>query len=461
MNLDNKLNKNALSLTTKLNSLGFKTYFVGGCVRDLLSNESPHDWDICTTATPDEIKKIFSSQILSTIGEKYGTIVVKIEDDAFEITTLRIDGDEYINNRKPDKVYFTESIDIDLSRRDFTINAMAIDTSNFKLIDPFNGEKDLKSKIIRCVGEANKRFSEDALRIIRAMRFAITKQMQIEKLTSEAMLLQANLLNTISKERITTELQKMLCCEYPISNVFTKYQKIIGVIIPEMVPCFNFDQHSPYHIHDVYQHIIHTVDNAETDDVCTKMALLLHDIGKPSVYTIDEAGCGHFYKHGKASYDIAKEVLYNDFRFEKKQIEDILTLVVHHDIHLVPTDAFIKRCIKQWGEDNFLRLLRIRQADLDDHVWGHFIQEQSDMVILLQERYCQLKDINNEKFTLKQLAINGNDIQNILHEKPGKKIGIILNILYEDVINDVLPNEKTVLEKRTVEINYTLLKEND
>lgn len=288
--------KGARAVLLNLRYENHEAYVVGGCVRDSLLGKEPKDWDICTSATPDEVKELMHRRGIKTIdtGLQHGTVTVDMGTvGKYEVTTFRIDGN-YTDGRHPDYVEFTESIYKDLSRRDFTINAMAYNSAG--LIDPFHGRDDLQAGIIRCVGNPDERFEEDALRILRALRFAATYGFSIEEQTAAAIHKDAWMLKRIAAERINGELCKMLLGD-GILNVLLNFSDVIATIIPEMEPCIGFEQNNKYHQYTVYEHIAHAVANYKGTDVSVKVALLLHDIGKPQCYTEDENG-GHFHGHG-------------------------------------------------------------------------------------------------------------------------------------------------------------------
>lgn len=426
-----------------------EAYVVGGCVRDSLLGLEPKDWDICTSATPEEMKEYFTRCSVRTVdtGLKHGTITVDMEQSGkYEVTTFRIDGD-YSDNRHPDSVEFTDSIYKDLSRRDFTINAMAFNQAG--LVDPFHGREDLENGVIRCVGNPDDRFNEDALRILRAMRFASTYGFTIEENTSQSIHRNKKLLRNIAAERIQSELCKMLCGK-GVLNVLLEYNDVITTIIPEMKPCVGFDQNNRFHEYNVYEHIAHAVSNYDGDDVVVKMALLLHDIGKPHCYTVDYKG-GHFYGHGVFSHDISEKVL-TKLRFDNKSKSDILELVLHHDAIIEPTAKTVRRWLNKIGEKQFARLLNIRMADIRAHAKGtqeSRIERCASLDVLLEEAIK-----NNQCFKLKDLQIDGHDVMSLLDIPAGKEVGTVLNSVLEQVINGDLPNERTALVRYLVEKSF-------
>ena len=305
MKFDIKIPKDVASIIDQLDEHGYDAYVVGGCVRDSILGRTPNDWDICTSATPDQMIAIFEDYEVIPTGLQHGTITIVINHTPYEITTFRIDG-KYLDNRRPDKVSFTTDIVQDLSRRDFTMNSMAYNPK-VGLVDPYNGQQDIQSKVIRCVGNADDRFNEDALRIIRALRFASVYGFEISSDTAQSIHNNAGLLNNIAVERINVELCKLLCGK-GVLDILLNYSDVIATIIPEIKPCIGFNQNNRYHQYTIYDHIAHAVSNYTGQDIIVKVALLLHDIGKPLCYTEDENG-GHFYGHGEPSRDIAEEVV--------------------------------------------------------------------------------------------------------------------------------------------------------
>lgn len=280
-----------------LNKNGFEAYAVGGCVRDSLLGKTPHDWDMCTNALPEEICESFKDFHVIETGLKHGTVTVRIEHNSIEITTYRTDG-EYIKHRKPEQVKFVSNLEEDLSRRDFTINALAFSEKS-GIVDLFGGVEDLKNGVIRCVGKSERRFDEDALRILRALRFSSTYAFEIEENTSLAIHKMKDLLLEISHERVREELLKILCGKN-VLEILENYKDVIFTIIPELAPTLDFEQHSPHHIYDVYHHIIHSVENVENRRDL-RLVMLLHDVGKPKTFTIDDEGVGHFKTHPTVS----------------------------------------------------------------------------------------------------------------------------------------------------------------
>lgn len=429
-----------LFILQELYNYGYEAYIVGGCVRDKLLNREPHDYDICTSATPDEIIKTFPNEEIIPTGLKHGTVTIIANGEPIEVTTFRIDG-EYSDNRRPDKVEFTTNLIEDLKRRDFTINAMAYSPFT-DLIDPFNGQEDLKNKIIRCVGNPNDRFEEDALRILRAMRFASVYNFSIDNKTAKSIHQNKDRLLNIAAERIQSELCKMLTGK-GILNILLEYSDTMAIIIPELKPCIGFNQNNRFHEFTIYDHIAHAVSNCKTIDPVVNVSLLLHDIGKPCCYTEDHNG-GHFYGHGVYSHDLAEKAL-TRLRFDNKSRNDILELVLYHDAVIEPTPKTVRKWLNKIGEKQFMRLLDIRMADILAHkkdTQNSRIDRCIALGIIANEIIEQ-----NQCFKLNDLVINGYDIMNLCDIKEGKDVGYILNNVLDAIINGSIKNERPAIIK--------------
>jgi len=418
-----------------LNNNGYEAFVVGGCVRDRMLNKYPHDWDICTSAKPFEVIDCFKGYRVIEIGLRHGTVTVLASHIPYEITTYRIDGD-YSDNRRPDSVEFTSDIKEDLSRRDFTINAMAYNPED-GLIDPFNGIQDIEAKLIRCVGNANHRFQEDALRILRAIRFSVKLGFEIGNETYAAMLENKSRMRNVSVERINAELSKTLVADKPVLECFNRCRDIIAEFIPEFIPCFDFDQNNPYHDSDVYNHILRAVDSYHGNDLIVKLSLLFHDIGKPDCYSEDEHG-GHFIGHGIVSSKKANEIL-KRLRFDNETIKSVTELVLYHDSIIAPNNKTIKRWLNKIGEVQLGRLIDIRtsdilaQADIDR---SDRIENQNELWklfdVIIKEEQC---------FSLKDLSVDGNDLIKIGY-KQGAELGSALQRLLSSVIANEIENNK-------------------
>lgn len=426
----------AIILDTLSNN-GFEAYVVGGCVRDSLLGITPKDWDICTSATPQEVEQCFSGRRIIETGIQHGTVTVVVGGVGFEVTTFRTDG-TYSDNRRPDSVAFVKEIEADLARRDFTMNAMAYNDT-VGLVDPFGGEKSLREKLISCVGNADDRFNEDALRIMRALRFASTFGFSIDEQIGTAIHKNASLLNNIAVERINAELCKMLLGK-GILRVLLDYDDVITTIIPEMQECIGFEQNNKYHQYTIYEHIAHAVSNYQGDDVCTLVALLLHDIGKPLCYSEDENG-GHFHGHGIPSFSIAQNVL-ERMKFDSKSQHDIAELVLYHDSTIEPTPRTVRRWLNKIGEEQFRRLMDIRLADIQAHAEGtqeSRIKRRNDALALANEIIA-----SRQCFSMKDMAINGNDVMSDGIPE-GRMVGSALNAALDAVIAGAVENQKDIL----------------
>ena len=419
----------------RLHENGYEAYIVGGCVRDNLLGKVPHDWDVATSATPDEMRKVFRGRPIYDTGIQHGTLTIVSNDfTPYEVTTFRVDG-AYSDNRHPDSVAFSKSMAEDMCRRDFTVNALAYnddigvqDVSGLGVSDTQNG-------IIRCVGNPDDRFNEDALRIMRALRFASTYKFTIHEDTAASIHRNAALLKNIAAERIQWELCQMLCGE-GVLQVLLDYSDIIATIIPEIQPCIGFEQNNRYHRYTVYDHISHAVANYTGYDVSVKVALLLHDIGKPLCYTEDENG-GHFYGHGAPSHDIA-EVVLNRLRFDTRTKKEVLELVLYHDSVIEPTTKVVKRWLNKIGKHRLSQLIEVRYADIRAHSEG---TQQSRL-----DRCAAVSAIMDEIieqqscFSIKDLRINGNDVMSI-GVPQGKRVGEILIRLLDGVIAGEIEND--------------------
>lgn len=414
-------------------------YVVGGCVRDSLLCKEPHDWDICTSAKPEKVCEMLCEVGVRTIetGLQHGTVTACLGDGDYEITTYRVDG-EYTDGRHPDKVEFVDDISADLARRDFTINAMAYNDYS-GLVDPYGGWSDLNDGIIRCAGNPDDRFTEDALRILRALRFASTYGFKIEEGTADSIHRNRWLLKRISAERIQSELVKMLCGK-GILDILLEYSDVVAVIIPELEPCIGFDQNNKFHIYTVYDHIAHAVSNYTGDDISVKIALLLHDIGKPQCYTEDSNG-GHFYGHAVPSRDIAEKVL-NRLKFDNKTKNEVLELVLFHDATIAATKKTVRRWLNMVGYEQLVRLMEIRRADILAHAPGTTDARLSDRDKILEIANEVIAE--QECFQIKDLAVNGYDIMS-LGVPSGPTVGSVLKHLLEQVLDENIENEHDAL----------------
>lgn len=418
-----------------LEKAGFEAYIVGGCVRDTIMNRISHDTDITTNAFPEQIIEVFKDYKTIPTGIKHGTITIIANDTPYEITTYRIDG-KYSDSRRPDSVKFTANLHEDLARRDFTVNAIAMDSQG-RISDPFNGVNDIHNKIIRCVGSPEKRFSEDALRIMRAIRFSSQLGFEIEKNTAEAIHKMKNLLKNISRERIREELDKLICGKNAI-NVLLEYSDIITTIIPEFEKCIGFNQHSPYHKYTVWEHIAHSINFAPQDKIQIRRALFFHDIAKPICAKFDDTGRGHFYNHAQIGSEMTKDIM-KRLRYDNDSITIVSTLIAHHSDKIL-TNKNIKKLISVIGDELFIELIEMKKCDnsaKNDFVRDNNIQLEK----ILSETYKIIE--NNECRNLHMLAVNGSDLINI--GLKGAEIGNALKELLNLVIEEKLPNKHDIL----------------
>ncbi len=419
----------------KLADSGFQAFLVGGCVRDMILGRDIHDHDITTDALPEQVMNVFSGFTTVPTGLKHGTVTVLVNGEPFEITTFRIDG-EYSDSRRPKSVSFTRNLTDDLARRDFTINAIAMDIDG-NISDPFHGCDDIKNKIIRCVGEPSMRFNEDALRILRAVRFSSVLGFEIEKNTSDALMNLRKNLDNISRERIRDELDKLICGKNLVP-VMLGYREIIAQIIPEMRPCFDFDQKSHFHMYDVYEHIVRTIDSAPQDSVLFRRTMLFHDIGKPPKFTVDENGEGHFKGHAKISADMCRDIMKN-LRYDNNSIEQTCLLVAHHS-DKIHNDIQIKKLVSEIGEDNFFMLMQIKR--FDNYGKCPFVLKEFEE---FERHENALREFikNNDCMHISQLEINGNDLVNMGFR--GKAVGDMLKNILNMIIEGNLENKRDIL----------------
>lgn len=420
----------------KLNKAGFSAYVVGGAVRDALRGQIPHDYDLCTSATPEQMKDVFNRERIIETGISHGTITVLIDNKPLEITTFRKES-EYTDCRRPDSISFVKTIDEDLSRRDFTVNAIAYSPYD-GFIDLFNGRSDLENNILKAVGDADKRFSEDALRILRGLRMISEYGFEIEPKTKNALKERANLLLNISVERISSELMRILCGRY-VGRVLREFTDVFGVVLPEILPMKGLDQRNSHHIYDVLEHSIRAVEQVKAEPAL-RFAALYHDTGKPDCMSIDENGRGHFYAHPK----ISKK--HTELRTEKLKLsnalsDEIIFLVEHHDNFIKDEPHIIRKKLAKFGEQRFRNLIRLQKADCI----ARGTHEEYLTCFISIERL--VNEVINEKpcLTVKSLAVNGYDLINLGFK--GKQIGDILNKMLGFVIENPQDNRKETLLK--------------
>lgn len=414
---------------------GFEAFVVGGAVRDFLLGKMPNDFDIATNATPEKIKSIFFDCKCFFVGEKFGTITIVFDDGNVEVTTFRRDGD-YIDHRHPTQVEFSNNLIDDLSRRDFTINAMAYGLKT-GIVDFFGGQGDLKNKIVKTVGEPKKRFFEDGLRILRAIRFASVLDFQVESKTEQAIFEKKSLLKSISAERIFAEFSKMLLGN-GIGHILIDYIDVLGVFLPEILPMKNFDQHSKHHCHDVLTHTAIAVQSAPCD-LTLRLAMLFHDSGKPATFSIDENGNGHFYGHAKVSKQIAISAL-KRLKASKNLIQNVAKLVEFHDIEIIDDKKHIKRLLSKFGEKFVFDLIAVQIADNAGQLPLH-----AERPAQFEHAKQIVKQIvaENDCFSLKKMAINGNDVKSFGYV--GKQIGDVLQKCLNAIVCGNLTNKREKL----------------
>ena len=418
----------------RLESAGFATYLVGGCVRDAYLNLQPHDFDITTAALPEQTEAVFHDCKLVTAGKKHGTIGVVTDCGVVEITTFRTEGD-YSDSRHPQWVKFVPRIEEDLARRDFTIGAMAYSPTR-GFADPFGGRSDLDNQILRAVGNPAARFEEDALRILRGVRFAARFDLQPEAETKAAMTALSPTLEKIARERIFEELSRFLLCA-KAAHLLT-FAPILAAAIPEIAPTIGFDQRSPHHAYDIFTHTAH-VTAAVPAELPLRWAALLHDIGKPASFTTDETGRGHFYGHAKQSAEIADGIL-RSLKAPTALREEVVFLISQHMTRLEADKKLLRRRISRLGADSIQKLLALQEADMGSKGTGKAeeMQQFPEIRALLAEIEAE-----NACLSLKSLAVNGNDL--IKLGITGRKIGETLNFLLEQVIDETLPNDRQTL----------------
>lgn len=417
-----------------LEAAGHEAWCVGGCVRDALLGRAPEDWDVTTSALPEETMAAFGDRALPT-GLKHGTVTVRAAGGGVEVTTYRLDG-AYRDHRRPESVAFTRSLEEDLARRDFTVNAMALDLRG-ALRDPFGGRADLERRLLRCVGDPDRRFQEDALRILRGMRFAAVLGLEEDGETRRAVDRNRELLREIAPERIQIELVKLLCGRCA-REALDRHPLVIGAFWPEILPMVRFDQRNIHHCYDVWEHS--TAALANTPPVPElRCAALLHDVGKPSTFTLDGNGVGHFYGHAKASVALADGML-RRLRFPNDFRERVVRLVDWHDRDIPRTDKGVRRALRLLGEEELRLLLDLKRADNLAQAAAYRGRQleidRGEAILdrLLAEDAC---------FSLRQLAVNGNDLMALGLRGPA--VGQALEKLLSRVVDGELPNDRAAL----------------
>lgn len=429
-----------VKILSKLRTNGHSAYIVGGCIRDSILEREVHDWDICTSATPSEMLAIFSDKRIIETGLQHGTVTVVENEVPYEITTYRIDG-EYSDNRRPDNVKFTDDLIEDLERRDFTMNAMAYNDED-GLIDPFDGLLAIEHEKIECVGFAKDRFNEDALRILRAIRFASQLDFTIMPGTDWEIHKQYKNLNNISIERINSEFCKIANTDTFCIQLLL-YKDVFSLFIPELNDMFGFEQNNPYHDYDVFKHTIKALEYCNSDDLIINLAVLFHDFGKPHCYQDGNDGIRHFKGHGKVSAEMT-DVIMKRLKFDNETRKDVVELVLYHDATFKVGGKYVKRWLNKIGEKQFRRLLEVKKSD----ICGQKYPIEQDRIEKVNAIVNILDDVLSKQpcFSIKDLAVNGQDIMRICMLKEGKSIGYWLNNVLNLVIDGDLNNTKEDIE---------------
>ena len=426
-------------IIVRINKAGYEAFIVGGCVRDTLLQKEPNDWDITTSATPFQVKKIFP-RTLDT-GIQHGTVTVMMGKQGYEVTTYRVDG-IYEDARHPKEVFFTPDLEEDLKRRDFTINAMAYHP-DLGLVDPFDGRKDLEARLIRCVGDPRERFSEDALRMMRAVRFAAQLDDRIEEGTWAAMKELAPSIEKISAERIQAEMVKLLLSGHP--EQFGSFYKcgLTAYFLPEFDRMMTTEQNNPHHCYTVGEHALHSLSYVRPNQ-SLRLAMLLHDVAKPATKTTDERGVDHFRGHPEQGRKMAEDIL-RRLKFDNHTIAMVKGLVAYHDKRIEPNARAMRRALHQIGEEFFPALFEVGKAD----VMSQSGYRREEKLAAIEEGLQIYQKIREEEqcVSLKKLAVNGGDLIRMGME-PGREIGSVLERMLQDVIEDPSHNTKEYLMKQ-------------
>lgn len=428
-----------------ITAAGFEAYVVGGCVRDSILGRIPQDWDITTSARPEQVKALFPRTI--DTGLQHGTVTVLLEREGFEVTTYRIDG-KYEDSRHPTEVIFTPSLEEDLKRRDLTINAMAYNDEK-GLVDIYGGLEDIQARVVRCVGNPLERFKEDALRILRAIRFAAQLGYHIEEETRDAIRQLAPSLKNISAERIQTELVKLMTSSRPDYLRDAYDCGVTKVFLPEFDLIMATEQNHPHHCYSVGEHTLHALTEVEPDKIL-RLAVLFHDIGKPATLTSDERGITHFHGHAQAGADITREILQR-LKFDNNTVNGVCKLVLYHDYgnDLEPDMRLLRRMVNRIGEDVFPELFQVKRADILAQS-DYLRREKLERLKQWQQLYQELRE-NGQCVSLKTMAVTGSDLLR-LGMKPGRELGEVLQKLLELVLEEPEHNTRDFLLARAEEM---------
>ena len=430
------LPKNVNKIIHVLEEHGFQAYAVGGCIRDSLLGRTPHDWDITTSALPEQVKDLFKKTV--DTGIQHGTVTILLDGEGYEVTTYRLDG-EYEDSRHPKEVTFTSLLSEDLKRRDFTVNAMAYNEKD-GLVDLFGGQKDMEAKVIRCVGDPLERFTEDALRILRAVRFAAQLGFSIEERTREAIGILAGNLEHISAERIQAELVKLAVSPHPEEFYTACETGITRVILPEFDEAMETPQNNPHHCYTVGRHMIESMRQIEPDKVL-RLTMLFHDIGKPVVRSTGEDGVDHFFGHADVSAQMACDIL-KRLKFDNETLNTVEKLITYHDFRPHPNERSVRRFLNKVGKDLFPLVMKVQRAD----VAAQSDYQRSEKEERIREVEALAEKIFAEKqcFCLKDMAVTGRDLI-ADGMKPGKDLGAVLSELLGEVLRDPSHNTKEYL----------------
>ncbi|WP_303836650.1 CCA tRNA nucleotidyltransferase [Ruminococcus flavefaciens] len=428
---------NTEKILTELEDHGFEAYMVGGCVRDSILGRLCNDVDITTNALPEQMLAVFSGYKVIPTGIKHGTVTVLCGGESFEITTYRIDG-EYTDHRRPDEVRFTADIADDLGRRDFTVNAVAMDRHG-NIVDPFGGRADMDAGIIRCVGVPQERFSEDALRILRAVRFSSQLGFAVDKATADAVHGMREQLADISRERVRDELDKLICGENAV-NVLLEYSDVITAVIPEFEPSIGLDQRSPYHRYSVWEHTVRALGTAPKENMKLRRALLYHDIGKPACMKLDETGRGHFKQHDRVGAEMAAAIM-KRLHYDNKTIAYTTALIANHSKKL-RSKADVKKMMFRIGDELFLELMEMKKCD--NSAKNEFVLEEISLFDRLKELGREVI-ANDECRSIRGLAVTGSELVQL--GLKGAEIGEIQKEMLGLVIEEQLPNSRDELLK--------------
>ena len=420
-----------------LTGAGYEAFLVGGCVRDLLRGAQPQDWDLCTSARPEQTEACFAGRRILETGLKHGTVTVLEGGEPYEITTYRTEG-PYSDSRRPDFVTFVSSLEADLARRDFTINAIAMDLEG-RLRDPFGGAEDIRAGLIRCVGEPARRFQEDGLRVMRALRFGAVFGYELEKQTARAVHDNRAMLRRVAAERINAELCKLLVGE-KAGDILRQYPDVFCQFWPELEPLVTLEQNTPWHCWGGWEHTVRAVEAAPAHLVL-RLAMLLHDTGKPGCRSTDEKGIDHFCGHPAAGARLADQML-RALKFDHKTREQVVILVKYHDLQIPCQDRAIRRWLGRLGPETFFRLLEVKRADN----MGQAYELVKGRLAELEEMKAKAKDIiaQGQCFSLKDLAVNGRDVI-AAGVAPGPEVGRTLDRLMEQVLSGEVENRREPL----------------